>query len=268
LTNIINIFIRQIIFLVLPKNKFMKVKILFVAFISTYSFSQEIEDIQTDRPDQTETPSIVPKGMFQVETGFTFQRNDAFSITNMLPSTLWKYGVNENFELRLITEFISERINNETNSGFNPILLGCKIKIAEEKGFFPKTSFIAHIGLPNVASKEFKSDFFAPEFRFVMQHSLSKKISLSYNLGAEWDGFSAEPTFIYTIASGYSITDKLGSYIELFGFASQNQTTNHNFDCGITYLISSNFMVDLSAGFGITKNAPDNYKAIGFSFRL
>ena len=247
----------------------MKTQIsLFLLFISTTIFSQNQEPIQTDRPDQTETPALVPKGMFQIETGFSFQKNEANSTTQTLPSTLWKYGINDHFELRLITEFTNEKIFDKKVSGFNPILIGCKIKIADEKGIVPKMSFIGHISLPNAASKEFKSEYFAPEFRFVMQHTLSKKVSLSYNLGAEWDGFSPEPTFIYTVATGYSITEKIGSYIELFGFAPQQQTANHNFDGGFTYLISPNFMVDASAGVGITENAPDHYWALGFSFRL
>lgn len=247
----------------------MKTKILYLTLIVSNSiYSQTTEPIQADRPDQTETPAIVPKGMFQTETGFTFQKNDAFSKSNSLPSTLWKYGVNENFELRLITEFLSEEINNEKLNGLTPIYVGFKVKLTEEKGIIPKTSFIAHIGLPNAASKRYKTDYFAPEFRFVMQHTLSEKMSFSYNLGAEWDGFTVESTFIYTYAIGYSISDKLGSYIEIFGFIPQNTKSNHSIDGGITYLINNNFMVDLSSGFGISKNAPDCYWALGFSFRI
>jgi hypothetical protein len=70
------------------------------------------------------------------------------------------------------------------------------------------------------------------------------------------------------LTTGYSITKKVGSYIELFGFAPQKNKANHNFDGGITYLINDNFMLDLSSGFGITKNAPKNYFAFGFSFRI
>lgn len=243
----------------------MKNKILLLFLLFSFSIhSQTIEPIQADRPDQTETPAIVPKGMFQVETGFTFQKNDAFSKSFSLPSTLWKYGVNENFELRLITEFLSE----EKKTGFTPIYIGFKVKLVDEKGIVPKTSFIGHISLPNASSKEFKTEFFAPEFRFVMQHTLSEKISFSYNLGAEWDGFSAEPTFIYTNAIGYSITEKLGSYIEIFGFIPQKENSNHSIDGGITYLINPNFMLDLSSSIGISKNAPKNYFAFGFSFRI
>ena len=247
----------------------MKTLISFLLLlISFVGYTQNIEPIQADRPDQTETPAIVPIGMFQVETGFTFQKNDKKSTLFSLPTTLWKYGVNENFELRLITEFISEENNISKSNGFNPIYVGFKVKLTNEKGIIPKTSFISHISLPNVASSKYKTDFYAPEFRFVMQHTLNEKLSLSYNLGAEWDGFTPEPTFIYTLTTGYSISDKLGSYIELFGFGPQNDKANHSFDGGLTYLINNNFMLDLSSGVGITNNAPDYYTAIGFSFRI
>jgi hypothetical protein len=230
--------------------------------------AQTIDPIQADRPDQTETPSIVPKGMFQVETGLTFQKNDENSTSNSLPSVLWKYGVNENFELRLITEFVSEKFNDEKSSGFTPILIGIKIKLCEEKGIIPKTSFIGHIGLPNAASTRYKNDFVAPEFRFTMQHTLSDRFSLGYNLGFEWDGVTPESTFVYTLTTGYSINKKMGCYAEIFGFAPEKDKANHNFDGGLTYLINNNFMVDLSSGVGLTDNAPDFYLALGCSFRI
>jgi Putative MetA-pathway of phenol degradation len=243
------------------------IKLLFLFTFATAS-SQEIEPIQTDRPDQTETPWLVPKGMFQAETGFTLQKNDSNSQTNTLPSTLWKYGVNENFELRVITELSINKENDTTVTGINPVLVGCKIKITDEKGWIPKTSLIAHIGLPNAASSKYKLDYFAPEFRFVMQHTLSEAFSFSYNLGAEWNGFSPEPTFIYTVTSGCTITNKWGAYVEFFGFAPQKNIANHSFDGGLTYLINSNFMLDISSGAGITNNAPKHYYAVGFSFRM
>lgn len=230
--------------------------------------SQEIKPLETDRPDQTETPAIVPRGMFQSESGFSYQEDDAVSKSYVLPSTLWKYGVNDNFELRLITEFSIEGNSEEKDFGLKPISIGCKIKISEEKGFWPKTSFIGHISIPNLASNKFKSEYLAPEFRFTMQHSLSEKSYLGYNLGAEWDGFSSQPTFIYTLVTGRSITNKIGAYIEVFGFSPQNEVAYHSFAGGFTYLFSNNFMVDLSGGKGISKTAPLYYYALGISFRI
>src|SRR5690606_5007127 len=97
----------------------------------------------------------------------------------------------------------------------------------------------------------------APEFRFVMQHTLSDKVSFSYNLGAEWDGEVPDATFIYTVATGIELTHSLGMFLELYGFAPENDRAAHNFDAGLTYLLSNDFMLDVSGGFGLTDNAPD-----------
>ena len=138
----------------------------------------------------------------------------------------------------------------------------------EEKGVIPTVSFIGHLSIPTAATNNFKASYFAPSFRFTMQHTISNKFTLGYNLGAEWDGETPEPTFIYTLTSGMSITEKLGAYIELYGFAPQNQSADHRADCGFTYLITKDVMVDISGGFGITKKSPDNYFALGFSYRF
>lgn len=238
--------------------------------VSAYLSAQEQqpEPIETDRPDQTETPSLVPKGMFQVETGFAFEKIDATSETITTPSVLWKYGINDNFELRLITEFSSETAADGKMSGLKPVLVGFKAKISEENGIVPKTAFTGHMLLPNFASEDFKADYYAAEFRFSMQHTLSDKIDLGYNFGAEWNGETPEPTFIYTLTTAYSFTDKFSAFIELYGFAPQNDTADHRFDGGLTYLLSNNFMIDVSGGFGITENAPAYFASAGFSFRI
>jgi hypothetical protein len=240
--------------------------VLLLCFLN-FTHAQNEESIQTDRPDQTETPSLVPKNKVQIETGLTFEKGQDSNVYT-LPSVLWKYGVNENFELRLITEYGIEKSANINFNGFSPVLIGCKIKMAEEKGILPKTSFIGHIGLPNFASNTYKVDHVFTQFRFTMQHTLSENFSLSYNLGSEWDGIRPNPTFIYTLAAGYSINEKFSSYIEIFGFSPTKETTDHNIDGGITYLINNNFMVDLSAGIAINHMNPKNYVAFGFSFRI
>ncbi len=245
----------------------MKTKIFLTLFcFSTTCFSQKSEPIQADRPDQTETPAIVPKGMFQLEAGFSYQKENRNSESLELPSALWKYGVNENLELRLIAELISENSSIKT-IGFTPIMIGFKVRLCEENGLIPKTSFIGHISLPKVASTNYKTDFSAPEFRFTMQHTLSNKLTLGYNLGCEWDGITPVPTYLYTLTTGLAITNKLGTYAEVFGFASQTESANHNLDGGITYLITDNFMVDLSSGVGLTDIALEYYVTLGFSFR-
>ena len=250
-----------------PITKYFVIFIL-QNIIQMQLFSQELPSIQTDRPDQTESPFTVPKKHFQIETGVSFERVDGESNSYTYPTILLKYGVNDIFELRLIPEYVTSHIQRVKYSGITPVTIGFKAKLAEEKGILPMLSFIGHLSIPDIASKKFMTTWYAPSFRFTMQHTLSQKISLGYNLGAEWDGETPEPSFIYTLTTGYSITERLGSYIELYGYFIQKSTSDHRIDGGLSYLLKKNMMVDISGGFGINNYAPEYYIAAGFSIRL
>ena len=122
--------------------------------------------------------------------------------------------------------------------------------------------------IPSFATNNLNSTYYAPSFRFTMQHSLTEKLNLGYNLGEEWDDETQEGTFIYTITTGYSFTDKIGGYIEFYGFAQEQAETDHRYDCGVSYLLKPNILLDVSGGFGLTRNSPKFYVALGFSCRF
>ena len=253
----------------MPKNYFMKLKIsiLFVIFISII-YGQTLPSIQTDRPDQTECPFIVPKNYLQFENGFVYQRNNDNFLEIVTPSILSKFGINDYFELRLITEFVTNQENDSKTAGIVPVLIGFKSRLFSEKGLLPTTSFIAHLSIPKLANNYFKKDFYTPEFRFAMQHTINSNQTLSYNLGAEWNGVSPEPIFIYTLTSGYSFSEKISGYLEFFGFVPQIQTPDHRFDGGICYLFNQNHQLDVSAGFGFGYSELKYYFGLGYSFRF
>ena len=72
-------------------------------------FGQNLASIQPDRPDQTESPFITPKNYIQIEKGVVVENFNKTQKSYNHPSTLWKYGINKKFELRLITELVSEK---------------------------------------------------------------------------------------------------------------------------------------------------------------
>jgi len=229
--------------------------------------AQELPPIATDRPDQTESPYVTPPGYIQVETGFNYE-NDRGNWSTLTPTILSKYGFNERCELRLITEFGGTGVDDTSITGIQPLVIGFKSRLLDEKGVLPMVSVICHLTTPFLSDKKFKPTYYAPSFRFLLQHGLSDKVSIGYNLGAEWDGETAEPTFIYTFTTAISLSDRMGCYIEAFGFAPQKQTARHQADGGFTYLFSDNAQLDISAGVALTENAPDYYTSLGFSFRL
>src|SRR5512138_2359944 len=126
--------------------------ILFLVLANALSAQQEGR-METDRPDQTESPFITKKKYIQAEFGLHVIKEN--NLTTLIhPTVLWKYGLCKRFEFRLITEFVSEETpllipaGNDINTGLVPIQIGGKLGLWEEKGLLPKTSLIFHIAPP------------------------------------------------------------------------------------------------------------------------
>ena len=242
--------------------------LFFLIIFTTLCCCQQLPAIQLDRPDQTECPFTVPKKHIQAEIGFAYEKINRDASAILLPTTLIKYGVNDRLELRLITEIAQQKFARVKNTGLQPVTIGFKTKLTQEKNILPIISFIGHLTLPFAATKKYKADYYAPAFRFTFQHTLSPKFSLAYNLGAEWDGYTTAPIFLYTLTTGFSATQKTGLFVELYGFATEHSNPDHRLDAGFTYLINNDMIFDFSAGTKISSNAPQYFLSTGFSFRF
>ena len=249
-------------------KKYYLILLLFELFFCSKLSAQSLQPIQLDRPDQTECPFITPENYIQAESGFNIENVSADRQLLTTPTVLWKYGVNKKFELRFITELITDKNNSDKFTGLAPVTFGFKTALFEEKGIIPKTSFIGHITTATMGSEKLQTKYIAPSFRFTMQHTISDKMVLAYNLGAEWNGEAAAQTYIYTLTTGFSLTEKLGMYTELYGFKTAYTKADHRFDGGFTYLINDDFIADISGGFRLTDNAPKNYISLGLSYRF
>jgi hypothetical protein len=240
------------------------------------SFGQE--KIDTDRPDQTESAFTVPAGWLQGELGFAKERfGSATYILNSwtLPTLLTRYGVSEKWELRLLTEYNRQgnghRFYKDT-IGLLPVELGFKVNLVKEKGIIPRISLIGKTGFNRLSSRLYNphfGSFFSPGFSFTFQNSLSEHAAIGYNLGVEWDDAKYYPPFwFYTFAPGFELGEKWYAYIEVFGFFRKYESPEHILDGGIAYYINENMKVDASAGFRVSPVGPQNYVALGFSFRF
>lgn len=222
----------------------------------------------TDRPDQTESSSLVPNRFLQVETGALFETLDDVDATTY-NTTLLRYGLLGNLELRFGFDYTSIKVESRTiASRFSPVALGVKIGITEEKGLLPEIAFLGHVNLSFLASRDFEAQNTGVDFRFSFAHTLSDKSSLGYNLGMAWDGDTTEPVYVYTIAYGYSISDKIGTFIELYGDLPEESSAMHKWDGGFTYLIGENIQLDISGGMGISNDTQDLFLSAGISFRI
>ena len=82
-------------------------------------------DLVTDRPDQTESATVVQRGRLQVETGYLFARDgdvDGYAV----PGTLFRLGLGGRLELRLGHAGI---VGGAGRSGAGDSELGAKINL-------------------------------------------------------------------------------------------------------------------------------------------
>lgn len=232
--------------------------------------AQMTERIETDRPDQTESPYLVPLHYFQGEFGFNLvdQKNELRQVVH--PTALLKYGLTNRFELRLVaspyTEIDRTKAPKQKEFLLEPVEIGTKVRLFEEKGLRPKTSLITHLGLPFAGSPAFRSTPITYSATLTLQNSLSESVALGYNVGVERD-VAEKTAFFYTVAPGFNIGERWYAYIEAFGSFSGGEQ-EHNLDGGIAYHPSANTKIDLSSGFGLSSSDLKHYVAIGFSFRL
>ena len=237
---------------------------------------QERPELITDRPDATEAPSVVVRGALQIESGalFTSFEDDVLQTnTTTYNTTLLRFGLLENLELRLGWNFVEQRNKLSTaqeefiQSGLSPLLLGMKVNISQEKGWLPTIGLIGHLFLPFTASDDFKPQNTSVDFRFAFDHTLSDSSSIAYNLGAQWEADTPGAAYIYTLAYGYSLTDSFGLYAELYGDIPENNSANHYWDAGLTYLLLPNLQLDATVGTSITEGQ-DILVSAGFSYRI
>jgi hypothetical protein len=251
-----------------------KITLLTICVFIYGNLRSQLPKIDSDRPDQTESSYIVPKGFVQAELGFVYaQTKGTPAIIWTVPTLLTKFGLSKNWELRLITEYEKWGDGNYSyrdTAGFLPVQAGFKVNLLEEKKWLPRISFIFHSSFNRLASRKSEdqhASFAGVNFRFTFQNSLSPKVGLGYNLGIEWNDLHGPAAIVYTLSPGFDLSEKWYCYIELFGEFSKGDRAQHAIDGGIAYYISPHLKIDASAGFGIFNSNPDHYLSVGLSFR-
>ena len=96
-------------------------------------------DMVTDRPDQTESAAVVPRGLLQVETGYLFARDgdvDGYAA----PGTLFRIGLGGRLELRIGHAGL---VGGAGRHGAGDSELGAKINLIERAdGWRPELALL------------------------------------------------------------------------------------------------------------------------------
>lgn len=245
--------------------------LLICAFAQQGQCQDEVPELETDRPDQAEAASLVPKKTVQLEAGFYFQEDTQMGVEEELrayPTVLLRLGVMDWLELRVqsaVRDSVVESPRRFRTSGFAPLTVGAKVKLWDEQGLRPQAAIMTMVVLP-VGSRRFKPENAEPSFRLLLKNSISEKLSLSYNLFYGW--VEGDPLKGYAVSLGFAVSDRLTLFGELFGDKQKGDKAEHSVDGGLMFMILPNLQFDVAAGRALNEAATDYFITTGLSLRL
>ena len=231
------------------------------------SFLSASAQLVTDRPDQTESSSTVPKGAFQVETGILlgYDEGGSFSIRQLLlPTTLFRYGLTKGIELRVLSQFESIQMVNREFKGISDLEIGTKIQILKKENVNTEIAFLTQLLIPT-GSLALTNNTFGTTNKLSLSHALNENLGFGYNVGYNYFG-AGRGDLTYSMALGVGVNDKVSVYVEPYGELSNLNDFVLNADAGFTYLLKENLQLDFSFGMGLIKRM--NYLSVGCSWLI
>jgi hypothetical protein len=231
------------------------------------------DSLSADRPDFTEGTGLIPPGHVQVEGGFTLARVEDVDSTT-LGELLVRFGIGERSEARIGLGSYT-RIEDELGSisGFEDPALEIKYRFTEDAGDLapgqPAVALVFGTSIP-VGDKELTDDEWVPAAVFAFDWDLGR-FGVGANLGGSYE--AGEDRFVQAFASltgGYSVTDRLGAYVEWYGFSEEEKDgpSTHYVNGGISFLINNDLIVDARIGTGLNDADPDWFAGVGGAIRF
>ena len=238
-----------------------------------------MREMNTDRPDTTESPYTVDAGHFQLEMSFfDYQcsrdsglRGDAWSFGQIN----FKAGLCHNTDVQLVfNAYDTARVTGfggtTSMSGFADVTVRLKTNIwGNEDG---KTAlalmpyFVAPTGGP-VGSDEWGGGLIVP-LSVGLTDSVSLNLMLQADLVPDVVAGGYDVAWIHTASLGIALTERLGSYVELVGVAGSGGLNYQAlFNTGLTLSVSDNLIFDAGIRVGLNDDTPDLGVFTGVSIR-
>ena len=229
---------------------------MILALGSLSAMAQDEVEFTADRPGASTGPSVVGKGVIQLEQGLQYD-GDGGAGTFTFSNTLLRYGLFPNMELRLGGDgflYSSDGRSTSYIPAFSGLSVGTKIKCFDGHGAIPAVSVLADFSIPRTASDGFNVDHLAPSLYLLFENPVCDWLSIGYNLGAEWDGTLPGATTFAALCLGFSATDSLGCFVESYNYFNELGNA-YCMDFGLNWQVSRKVQLDVAANMDLTNPA-------------
>lgn len=226
------------------------------------TLSQDLIEFSAGRPGASETTSVIPKGLFQFESGWTQIKTKTGNGNFMV-----RLGLANRVEVRFSLDEVVLK-HNPFYSSIGSIIM---FQITEERNNQWGSAVIMSISLPE-GTDLFSSDPKEYSFIAAFSASLSRRISLGWNLGGSSNRINNESFkyLKYSICGGYDLTEKIGVFIEMYGWTPTVTFGEfiHSIDGGVIYQLFDTVQIDVNTGLNQINDLNEIFVDFGIVFRL
>ena len=223
----------------------------YISFLLIFlGYSAISQTIATDRPSAlTENSTSLYKNGIQLESGFLIQLDSGETQPISAPNLLLRYGLTEKTELRLMNDVLVD----EENVELGVWTIGAKIQLYKSDKV--NLSVLPSIQISSVYDDIGSLSEQPINAKVIGNYVLSKANSVGYTIGYTFNNNEIG----YSLFLGHNFTDKISTFIELYGFNDQL-----NIDAGLAYLIQDKLQFD--AYFGTGLNNKMVFASVGLSY--
>lgn len=166
--------------------------------------------INTDRPDFTDATFTVGKGVTYIETGYTFRKSvDSLANTTItkrsLPETLLRYGLSDEFEVRVkwngyvLSDVVDRNLGQTTQVfGGDDMILAFKYEMRQQEDWIPILTLLSGSTIPT-GTNGVSSNALQPFVNLVGGWGLRRWLYLKWSVGVDW-----QKTSVSTLIGGGS----------------------------------------------------------------
>jgi hypothetical protein len=246
------------------------------------------ERIETERHDFTQSAITVGRGVFQVESGYSYFYKDSRGTiegSHTGPEMMLRYGISEDIEVRLRWNYVWQFIDVEPDeSGSEDLRYSVKLQMTQqpETGLLP-TSALEVRGTAPTGGEAYSTGRVEFGLDYIYQWELAEGLTFAGSTGFGTDGLGDfglvpdEPTterftaMSQSAVFGLEVSESNTLYAEWFGIYSQgldDEFVVSVFNIGIDHYFTDDFVFDLRAAVGLSEDSDDFFFGIGGGYRF
>jgi hypothetical protein len=165
--------------------------------------------------------------------------------------------------INLQTDQTVSATGDDTQFGVSNTQIGLRYNILQRKGAIPAIGLQGRL-LLKAQSEDFRRENLGSSFILATGNKITDWLSVTTNWGLVWNGNGSEPTSLYVLNTSFSLTDRWGVFVEVFGSFN---SFDANYDAGFSFLINNDLQLDFSGGWQGQNEFIDFFVDFGLSYR-